>query len=571
MIRRLFENKNMLFYKMFALVSLSVFIPVALVGLLSYEKSKTQLSTVTTQFLEDNLQLNARQINTFLGNVEKESDKMVASRDLQVLLGARPPANPQEEYEFINRMIEIISHEKGFNELYVFPKDIEKYPRYRQLIRLTKIDPTPSFFKQVFDLQNRGMWYHVWDSSLQQPIFIYVRAIRSSYYYEPLGVVAIQIPNNAVREMLSPPSSFKNYMFYMVDSGGNVISKPAAPGFNESLMSDKDWSKAETELSVEGWKLVAAVPKKDLTGTISQIKNFTFLIVIGSLMVITVLLLVIVRSFTIPIKKLVNHMNRVRMGLLQPFVFHQHHKDEVGQLIRGYNQMIEGMNDLLETTRSMEADKRRLELQTLTHQINPHFFYNTLDAIKWKSEKANVPDIASMVMKLANLLRFSLNNGEEWTTVEREVEHARLYLEIEQLRSQRSFQTFFQVDPGILKLKMIKLVLQPLVENAVKHGVNRLPEGTGKIRLTAKRREQDLVFIIEDNGPGLQRDSPLKPERENKGQQHGIGLRNVNKRLQLHFGSTYGVKMDEGRTSGFRVTVSVPVTNEQSSDEFPCH
>jgi two-component system sensor histidine kinase YesM len=560
MIRRLFENKNRLFYKMFALVSLSVFIPVVLLGLLSYGKSRAQLSTVTTQFLEDNLQLNARQINTFLGNVEKESEKMIASRDLQVLLGTKPPKNSAEEYEFINRMIEIISRQKGFNEFYVFPKDIDKYPRYRQLIQLNKIDPNPAFFKKVFELQNKGMWYHVWDEGLEQPVFIYVRAIRSSYYYEPLGVLAIQISNNSVREMLSPPSSFQNYMFYMLDRQNNIISHPTSAVFNPKMISSKDWSKAETALGVEGWRLVAAVPQKDLTGIIAQIQNFTFWIVLGSLIAITILLLVIVRSFTIPIKQLVNHMNRVRMGVLQPFVFHQRNRDEVGQLVRGYNQMIDGMNELLDTTREMEADKRQLELQTLNHQINPHFFYNTLDAIKWRSEKAGVTDIASMVMKLANLLRFSLNNGEEWTTVEREIEHARLYLEIEQLRSQRSFQVYFQVDPSIHKLQMIKLILQPLVENAVKHGVNQLPEGKGKIRLTAKRRENDLLFIIEDNGPGAAQQPARIPELE-EDRPGGIGLSNVHKRLQLHFGSSYGVETEDGRSSGFRVTVRLPIRN----------
>ncbi|WP_276353779.1 cache domain-containing sensor histidine kinase [Cohnella caldifontis] len=567
MIRRLFENKNRLFNKMFALVSLSVFIPVVLLGILSYEKSKKQLSTVTSQFLEDNLQLNARQINAFFRSVEMESEKMIASRDLQVLLGSKPPANQQEEYDFINRMIEIISSRKGFNELYVFPKDISKYPRYRQLIKLNKIDPSPTFFSRIFDLQNRGMWYHVWDEGMDQPIFIYVRAIRSSYYYEPLGVLAIQIPNNAVREMLSPPSSFKNYMFYMLDEHHNVISHPASASFNEKRISDRVWSKAETPLGIEGWRLVAAVPHKDLTGAIAQIQSFTFWIVFISLILMTILLVVIVRSFTLSIKDIVNHMNRVKMGMLQPFPFHHGKKDEVGQLVRGYNQMISGMNDLLDTTRDMEADKRRLELQTLNHQINPHFFYNTLDAIKWKSEKAGVGDIAAMVMKLANLLRFSLNNGNERTTVEREIEHARLYLDIEQIRSQRSFQVYFQVEPEIVKLQVIKLILQPLVENAVKHGVNRLPEGKGKILVTAKRRDNDLLFIIEDNGPGLQQPLSLEETSGTNDQPRGIGLINVHKRLRLHFGVPYGVVIDTENAAGFRVSVRHPVADADADRE----
>jgi two-component system sensor histidine kinase YesM len=545
------------------LMSISVFVPVALLGLLSYDKSKKQLESVTSQFLQDNLRLNAKQLNTFFKSVEKEAEKMTASRELQILLGANPPQTYGEEVVFINRMIDIVSQLKGSYELYVFPKDMEHFPSYRKLIKLNKIEPRPEYFKQAFERQDNGLWFHVWDDDLHKPIFIYVRAIRSSYYYEPLGVLAIQIPDYLIRDELASPSSFKNYRFMMLDSGSRIISHPNPNKYGEAYVPSEGWSKAEIRLNEAGWKLIAAVPQKDLTGKIDQIQNFTFWIVVVSLIVITVFLMLIVQSFTLPIKMLVLHMNKVRTGVLRHFELERTRKDEVGQLVRGYNQMISGMSELLETTKEMESDKRRLEIQTLNHQINPHFFYNTLDAIKWRAENAGEHNIAAMVTKLANLLRFSLNNGNEWTTVEREIEHARNYLDIELLRSNRAFQVFFQIDPEIMKLQVIKLILQPLMENAVKHGVNNLPEGKGKIRLTAKRKEQDIMFIIEDNGPGLAEEQPLELDRlsttTDNEFQHGIGLRNVHKRLQLHFGGDYGIRVDPGDSAGFRVIVRHPV------------
>lgn len=563
MRKRLIENKNMLFYKMFALVSISVFVPVALLGLLSYDKSKTHLESVTSQLLEDNLRLNAKQINSFFKGVERESEKMIASRDLQILLGSNPPATYSEENDFINRMIEAISQLRGSYEFYVFPKDMEHYQHYRKLINMNKIEPKPEYLKQAYE-HEEGLWFHDWDENLQKPIFIYVRAIRSSYYYEPLGVLALQIPDFYLREELTSPSTFKNYMFMMVDSENNIISHPTPNRYNEKYVPGKGWSVTEIGLINNRWKLIAAVPQKDLTGKIDQIKFFTFWIVLASLVFITIFLILIVRSFTIPIKNLVLHMNKVKTGVLIHFHFGNARKDEVGQLVRGYNQMISGMSELLERTKEMESDKRQLELQMLNHQINPHFFYNTLDAIKWRAEKANENNIATMVTKLANLLRFSLNSGDEWTTVEREIEHARNYLDIELLRSNRAFQVFFQIDPDIMKVKVIKLILQPLMENAVRHGVNNLPEGRGKIRLTAKRRDNVIVFIIEDNGPGLtDKQSAVLDRPKESEHQRGIGLRNVHKRLQLHFGNDYGIHFDKGQISGFRITVLHPMTENK--------
>lgn len=557
-MRILFNNQNTLFNKMFILMLLAVFIPIALLGLLSYNKSKKQLQSVSAQFLEDNLRLNAKQIDIFFQNVEREAEKMISSLELQKLLRMEPPKTYGEEVEFINRLVGVVSQLKGSYESYVLPENMEAYPNYTKLINPRKLKP--EYFELAAEQFGQGVWFHSWDDSSNKPILIYVRAIRSSYYYEAIGTIAIQIPDSRLREELAFPNSFSDYTLLLADDTNRIISHPTSNYYNSIYVPVEGWTNAETPLQEKGWKLIVTIPEKEITGNIEQIKNFTYWIVIGSLVVITLFLILIARNFTVPIKNLVVHMGKVRTGKLEHFSFKSSQKDEIGQLVRGYNQMITGMSHLLDTTKEMEADKRQLEIQTLNHQINPHFFYNTLDSIKWRAESANEQHIASMVTKLANLLRFSLNSGEEWTTVEREIEHARNYLDIELLRSNRSFQVFFQVDPNITKYKMIKLILQPIMENAVKHGINKLPEGKGKIRLVAKQRDDELLFVIEDNGPGLQSSTTINlGQPVDRGTQAGIGLRNVNKRLQLHFGPKYGIEINREHLTGFRVTVRHPV------------
>ncbi|WP_121664788.1 cache domain-containing sensor histidine kinase [Metabacillus litoralis] len=551
-----------LFNKMFVFITLSIIIPLALLGYLSYDRSKSQLEKVTSQLLQDNLELNKKQVNRLLKDAENESEKMVTSIQLQKLLQSHPPTSYEEEKAFINRISQLIAQLKGTYGVYVFPKQMKYYPNYLELINGSDFKPSTELMLKAFNLKEKGVWYHYWDETSKKPVLTYIRAVRSSYYYEPLGVIVLKIPDSLVREELSFPSSFKNYKTMIVDQDKNIISSENSLLYNEKFIPEGDWNTAETQLNDQGWNLITALPNKEVTGNIEQIKNFTMWIVIISIVVVTIYLAIIVRNFTIPIKALVTHMEKVRSGVLKHFHMDRSKKDEIGQLVGGFNQMITGMSELIEQTKKMESDKRKFELQTLNHQINPHFFYNTLDAIKWRAEKVDEKNIALMVTKLANLLRFSLNNNNEWTTVEREIEHAKNYLDIEKLRSNRLFKVFVQVDPTILKLEVIKLILQPIVENCIKHGISNLPEGKGKILLTVKRIEQDIIFIIEDNGPGLN-SNLVDKERNSNHVHHGIGLKNVHKRLQLHFGTEYGIIVDEDHHEGFRVIVRHPVHEEE--------
>ncbi|HUC94082.1 MAG TPA: histidine kinase [Paenibacillus sp.] len=546
------RNYNTLFNKMLLIMTLSMLIPIAVLGILSFEKSKQQIESITSQFLQDNLGQNAMQVRKILVSVEEESRRLAVSADIRNYLTTYYATDAANRVPFSVVEARLPIKLTSAYRMDVLPKDSESYSRLHYLI---------------YASGDKGVWIHEWDRDMASPVFKYAAVVRDSDY-NTIGILVLEIPEYLVRGGLVFPSSFKNYKVMLADSGNYIISHSDTSFYNkkyyyEVYFPTEEWSRGEIQLNRDGWKLIAAVPRDELTGTIYQIKDFTVWIVIISMIVVTLLLAILVRTFTIPIKNMVLHMNEVKRGLLNPFARYQERRDETGQLVRGYNQMVSGMLALLDKTKAMESDKRQLELQTLNHQINPHFFYNTLDAIKWRAEHSNETTIAAMVTKLASLLRFSLNNGEEWTTVEREIEHARNYLDIELLRSNRSFQVFSQIAPDIRKRKIIKLILQPIMENAVKHGISKLPEGKGKIKLTAKRDGNEIVFVIEDNGPGYQGGPLLNlgnpPEKDGTG---GIGLVNVHKRLQLHFGHKFGLLVHPNPNTGFRVEIRHPLIEE---------
>ncbi|GGF97643.1 sensor histidine kinase [Paenibacillus abyssi] len=546
------RNLNTLFNKMLLIMTLSMLIPIAVLGLLSFTKSKEQIESITAQFLQDNLGLNATQVRRILVSVEEEARRLGTSAEIRSYLATYYAADEAEKVPFSVVEPRLQLKLTSAYRMNVITNDSESYRKFSDLIYATG---------------DRGVWIHEWDRAMASPVFTYAAFIRDASF-NAIGILKLEIPEYLVRGGIVFPSSFKNYKVMIVDSGNHIISDTDTSFYNkkfeyEAYFPMKDWQMGQMQLNRDGWKIVAAVPNNELAGKVYQIKDFTIWIVIISMVVVTLLLVVLVRTFTIPIKNLVLHMNEVKRGLLNPFALYKERRDEIGQLVRGYNQMVSGMLELLHMTKGMEADKRQLELQTLNHQINPHFFYNTLDAIKWMAEYSNQHTIAAMVTKLSSLLRFSLNNGEEWTTVEREIEHARTYLDIELLRSNRSFEVFSHIGLDIRKRKIIKLILQPIMENAVKHGISKLPEGKGKIKLTVKRDGNEIVFIIEDNGPGYQ-GGPLldldnPPEKDGIG---GIGLVNVHKRLQLHFGYKYGLLVHPNPETGFRVEIRHPIVDE---------
>src|SRR5690606_35787945 len=182
--------------------------------------------------------------------------------------------------------------------------------------------------------------------------------------------------------------------------------------------------------------------------------------------------------------------------------------------------------------------------------INPHFLYNTLDSIKWKAQALQEPVIEEMVTRLAGMFRFSLSDGDGWTTVERELEHVKNYVAIEQLRNPGQFRVLFHVQPELLGERMLQLLLQPLVENAIRHGMGKRKAKNGKIILSAfKTEDGNMAVTVEDNGPGAHGSKPSG----------GIGMTNVERRLVLHFGEAYRLAVDS-TDAGFKVTLRHPIS-----------
>ena len=314
-----------------------------------------------------------------------------------------------------------------------------------------------------------------------------------------------------------------------------------------------------TDMKTTGWTLVSMVPYKSVMAETMAISGVMILAVAITLIVTLLLLNRILTGVVKPLKKLEKYMVQVnpdnmdqRMEILTD--------DEIGHLSMKFNQMMDRIRDLKEQVIEEQEDKRKYELQALQAQINPHFLYNTLDSIIWMAE-TNDSNIVAMTEALAKLFRISLNKGNEEISLERELEHVKNYLIIQSMRYADKFTYEISAEPGVERCRTIKLILQPIVENCIYHGIKK-KRGTGKITIRAYRREQNLIIEVSDDGYGMPEEicrKILSDEIESENiSGSGIGVKNVNERIQLRFGKKYGLSYSSEEGVGTTVTYVLP-------------
>ena len=233
--------------------------------------------------------------------------------------------------------------------------------------------------------------------------------------------------------------------------------------------------------------------------------------------------------------------------------------------------MVSTMHHLMDDIVQQEAQKRRSELEVLQSQINPHFLYNTLDSVIWMTEAGRYDEAIQMVTSLARLFRISLSRGSSIIPLADELEHARHYMNIQQIRYKNRFTTEITAEPGTEGLYTLKLIVQPILENAIYHGMSAA-EDEGVISVRAYRREDDLFIDVEDNGMGMRPEvaeqllEEHRPAINTKGS--GIGVRNVHQRIQLTFGRQYGLTIQSEPDEGTLVRIHLPALDEEESRPY---
>ena len=239
---------------------------------------------------------------------------------------------------------------------------------------------------------------------------------------------------------------------------------------------------------------------------------------------------------------------------------------EVQELSASFSHMVGRIQQLMVTVRQEEVNLRKTELKALQAQINPHFLYNTLDSIAWMCEQGQNADAVRMVRALARLFRISISKGHELIPIAREIEHAESYLQIQKYRYKNRFTYHFEVDPGCLDYLCNKITLQPIIENAINHGLDLMVE-EGHIAVEVCPDGQDILFRVRDDGVGMTPEQVAAILNKGPSDRTGIGIKNVNDRLKIYFGKQYGLRIDSVPDEGTCVEIRMPKVRQEDGYE----
>ncbi|WP_139904087.1 sensor histidine kinase [Clostridium thermarum] len=301
---------------------------------------------------------------------------------------------------------------------------------------------------------------------------------------------------------------------------------------------------------------IGMVPFNELLKEVQLARRLKNVLIMTGSFLALIISYFVAKKITYPIKKLTRLMKKVEEGDLD-VVINVDRKDEIGILGQSFNRMISELKTLIEEVYKNQIIRKEAQLRALQAQINPHFLYNTLDVIYWTSRMENAPKTGEIVNALAKLFRLGLNRGSEITTIGKEIEHLQNYLIIQKVRYDEEPKIEINIPSELYKFKTIKLLLQPLVENALIHGIADLEE-RGRILVSGRLEGAEVVIEVADNGAGMDEERAAEILQGEFEEKKGYGLKNVNERIKLYFGEQYGIKVFSQKDVGTVVEIRFP-------------
>ncbi|MCR4749040.1 MAG: sensor histidine kinase [Lachnospiraceae bacterium] len=282
-----------------------------------------------------------------------------------------------------------------------------------------------------------------------------------------------------------------------------------------------------------------------------------------------VMAIFMVKDITKPIKELCDVTDKIASGDFESRA-HISTDDEIMILANSVNDMSEHLEVMVDTIKEDEAKMRNAELRLLQEQINPHFLYNTLDTIVWLIESNKSQEAIDVVMSLSEFFRLVLSHGRELITIREEEQHIRSYLDIQKVRYKDILEYEIDIDKDIYEYIILKMTLQPIVENSLYHGI-KYKRAKGVIRVSGNKYDDRIILKVEDDGVGMDEDTLNKLREEMttpcKDTKTGFGLANVNERIKMHFGPDFGMEIDSQKDKGTVITITIPAIQKEATEE----
>ena len=473
--------------------------------------------------------------------------------------------------QYITRISVIGTNDKIFYEgnPRITGKDILNDPSIKKIIAA---DGSKLWIKQNDD----GV---LWDETITLG-----RVIK--YERQPIGVVMIDMDYDVIKKTYSFGSLIDSNIFVVETDGNFVYNSNAA--MQEHNIGDTSYASVYRSLGntdpmiridgkphlvvhytspYTGWTTIGVIPESTLLRDSVPLRHLIVQILLIVIVVVFIVSYHVAKHITKNMRKLQKSMQWIKEGNLT-IVSTVKSEDEIGELSQVFEDMIGRLRMLMSDIQAGELQKREAELAALQAQITPHFLYNTLNTIKYLARLRNVPNIEEVTISLITLLRGVVGNTKPQITIREELEYAKSYITIQKYKYIEPFDVRWQIDEELLDCRIHKLILQPVIENAIIHGIGPLKEG-GKLDVSlVKVGEQALKLIVTDNGLGMslnqiERILQKKSASDRQGFS-GMGIMNVHERITMLYGDTYGVSISSEPGIFTRVEIKIPATKEET-------
>jgi two-component system, sensor histidine kinase YesM len=450
-----------------------------------------------------------------------------------------------------------------------------------------------SIYKKTLELNGASYWFPLTD---ENNVFIQnntnekigmTRMIRNVTNGSMIGFIFVGINEDTIRNLYLKNLYDLNHGIVILDDNGSVLLNAGknfynnkTPGLSSSatkqmanpgsmIVNDngEELLISYSGMNENGWHILYAVPLASLTKELISIKVFVVVLILLCLLLSIPFMMLLTSFITAPINTLLLSMKRFQNGHFNERVDIKY-RDEIGELSRGYNSMVTNIKTLVDEVYVLQLKEKEAELKALQSQINPHFLYNMLDTIFWEAEAAGQNQISEMIINLSRLFRLSLNRGKSFTNVKKEKELIELYLSLQKMRFKDLLDYQVEIPNEIEGYVILKLILQPFIENALVHGVER-KRGGGYLSVTGEIIGESLRFIIEDNGPGID-EATIKKILESEAESDvnttpdtaGYAIQNVNARLKLYYKDGYRLNYFSEPGKGTRVEIIIPAVSD---------
>ncbi|WP_337103147.1 sensor histidine kinase [Paenibacillus sp. YIM B09110] len=609
MLRR--WNRHSIRSRLFLLFLISTMTLLILVCVLYYQKTTQIIHSKISDLAEKNISQTVGLFNLLLEGYDSVTKSLSSNSELTRLIMEKDKEDVNGEVGFISeRSITNLLGAAYYSRddiigIHIISAGGKVYSYERRFAGIVDRNySSTDWYRKLVESNGKMVWLGLSQGSLinsilqQDTVFVFGRQLYDFNNYKPIGILLIETDPKPIMSALSNVTISPNSRVYIVDPDNRVIAttdpgistdddkQKRYPSFNglprptdNEIVIDNgtDQLIVSANAAMANWTVFGLTPKADISAELAQTRLYLLIVIAAVIVLSTVLASLISRNIARPLKLLIREMRQVEMGNFRGAV-NVNSYEEINSLVSSFNRMVLRMDELIERITLSSISEKNAELQALQSQVNPHFLYNTLDMIYWMLDERENDLLGRVILSLSQMFRYSSHWEEaSKTTLRQELDQMRHYMTIIENRLEGRVTTEIDVEDRWLDAPMPKMTLQPIIENAVKSGLEPLDQGRpGILRVYAEADEEarELRIVISDNGIGMseetlehirrlikepvfgrstQSEPGIEPVRR------GIGLPNVHHRLVIMFGESYGLRIDSVQEEGTTVVIVMPL------------